>query len=111
MSKETTVYSLSEDEYINYMNKIYLDKQAINELLFDEPSLSGNDDIQALLCEQFASCHNLEMMLDEVEALTDVTEQVFYLNEVQAIKLVFLMSSLAQVKEELLKNSVSLSFH
>jgi|7_EtaG_2_1085326.scaffolds.fasta_scaffold14785_1 hypothetical protein len=108
---DATVYSLSEKEYINYTNKIYLDKQAINELLFDEPSLSGDDKIQALLCEQYASCHNMSELLEETKDTFNSTDQLFYLNETQALRFIFLLSSLAQVKEELLKISVSLSFH
>ena len=111
MNDKAIIYSLSEKEYINYLNKIYLDKLAINELLFNDPYMSGNADIQALLCEQFAACHFLETLLREAEDSFDDKDQMFYLVEEQATKFVVLLSSLVHVKEELLKSSVSLSFH
>jgi len=111
VSDKAVIYSLSEEEYINYLNKIYLDKLAVNELLFNDSLLSGNADIQALLCEQFAACHFLETLLREAEDSFDDKAQTFYLAEEQATRFVVLLSSLAHVKEELLKSSVSLSFH
>jgi hypothetical protein len=111
MNDEMAMYSLSEKEYINYLNKIYLDKLAVNELLFNDPLLSGNVHIQALLCEQFAACHFLETLLREAEDSFDDKDQIFYLAEEQATRFVVLLSSLVHVKEELLKSSVSLSFH
>jgi len=107
----TTIYSISEDEYIDYMNKIYLDKQAINGLLFDDIFLSKDANIQALLCEQFAACHQLETLFEETEDSYDTIKQEFYLTEEQKAIFVVLLFSLAHVKEELLEYSVSLSFH
>ena len=104
MKEKILIYAFSEDKYIEYMNKLYLEKLAINNLLFHEPPLSGDTHIKALLCEQYVSCYHLEKMLEELEDSFDITNQEFYLSDTQAIKFTFLLSSLVQVKEELLKN-------
>ena len=111
MKEKTFIYAFSEDKYIEYMNKLYLEKIAINNLLFHEPYISGDTHAKALLCEQYVSCHHLEKILEELEDSFDTTRQEFYLTDTQAVKFTVLLSSLVQVKEELLKNAVSLSFH
>ena len=111
MKEKTRIYSFSEDKYIEYMNKIYLEKQVVNNLLFHEPYASGNLYTRALLCEQYASCHYLGMLLEDFEDSFDAAVQEFYLSEEQATVFTVLLSSLVQAKEELLKSSVSLSYH
>lgn len=111
MSTEKIIYSFSEDEYINYMNKLHLDKQAVNLLLFDEPYLSGDVGIRALLCEQYTACYHFEKLLEELEDTFVIKDGVFYLDDKQATRFTFLLYTLVLTKEELLKNTVSLSYH
>ena len=111
MTEKTRIYAFSEDKYIEYMNKVYLEKQIINNLLFSEPHISGDLHTRALLCEQYASCHYLEVLLEEFEDSFDNTKQEFYLSEGQATVFTVLLSSLVNAKEELLKKAISLSYH
>ena len=111
MSEKLRVYAFSEDKYIEYMNKIYLEKQVVNNLLFSEPYISDNMSARALLCEQYASCHHLEVLLEEFEDSFDAEAQEFYISEDQATIFTVLLSSLVNTKEELLKKAVSLSYH
>ena len=111
MSAKEIIYSFSEDEYINYINKLYLDQQIVDNLLFKEPRLSGNRAIKTLLCEHYATCHYFDLLLEELEDSFIVKDGIFYLDDNQAIRFLFLLSALAQTKEELLKNTVSLSLH
>ena len=111
MSNKKLVYSFSEDEYINYMNKLYQDKQAVNIFLFDEPYLSGNMTVRALLCEHYTACYYFENLLEELEDTFVTKDGVFYLDEKQATRFSLLLYTLTQTKEELLKNTVSLSYH
>jgi len=111
MSNETFIYSFPEDKYIEYMNKVHLEKQVINNLLFHEPYISDNMHVRALLCEQYASCYYLEEILEDLEDSFSTKSQEFYLTDKQALKFTVLLSSLVRIKEELLKNTVSLSYH
>ena len=111
MTEKTRIYAFSEDKYIEYMNKVHLEKQAVNNLLFNEPYISGNLNSRALLCEQYASCHYLELLLEDFEDCFDNTKQEFYLSEEQATIFTVLLSSLVGSKEELLKSAISLSYH
>jgi len=111
MSNEEVAYTISENEYIDYMNKLYLDQQVVNNLLFDEPYLSGNMTIKALLCEHYTTCYYFDQALEELEDTFIAEDGMFYLDDKQAIRITFLLFTLAQTKEELLKNTVSLSFH
>ena len=111
MKEKANIYSLSENKYIEYMNKIYSEKQIVDDLLFNEPYISNNLYTKALLCEQFASCHYLEILLEEFEDTFDSETQEFYLSEEQTTVFTVLLTSLIHAKEELLKNAVSLSYH
>jgi hypothetical protein len=111
VSDKKVIYSFSEDEYINYMNKLYLDKQAADILLFGEPCLPGDDSVKALLCEQYTACFYFEKLLEELEDTFVAKDGMFYLDNKQATRFTLLLFTLAQVKEELLKNTVSLSYH
>ena len=111
MSSGKVAYSISEDEYIKYMNKLYLDQQAVNNLLFDEPWLSDNITIKALLCEHYSTCYYFDQLLEGLEDAFAAKDGMFYLDDKQALRITFLLLTLAQTKEELLKNTVSLSFH
>jgi hypothetical protein len=111
MSDKEVMYSFTEDEYINYMNKLYLDKQAVDMLLFGEPRSTGDNSILALLCEQYAACYYFERLLEELEDTFVAEDATFYLNEKQATRFMLLLSTLAAAKEELLNNAVSLSYH
>jgi hypothetical protein len=111
MSNKKLMYSFSEDEYINYMNKLYQDKQAVNIFLFDEPHLSDKMTVRALLCEHYVACYYFENLLEELEDTFVIQDGMFYLDEKQATRFSLLLYTLVQTKEELLKNTVSLSYH
>ena len=109
--KKEVIFSFSEDEYINYMNKLYSDQQVVNDLLFKEPRFSGNMSVKSLLCEHYAACYYFELLLEEIEDNFVVKDGLFYLNEKQATRFALLLGTLVQTKEELLNNTVSLSLH
>ena len=111
MSDKKVIYSISEDEYINYMNKLYQDKQAVNKLLFEEPYLSGNMTVRALLCEHYTACYYFENLLEEIEDVFVTKDGAFYLDNKLATRFTILLYTLTQTKEELLNNTVSLSYH
>ena len=111
MSGKKVIYSFSEYEYINYMNKLHLDKQAADILLFDGPDFTGDTCVRALLCEQYTACYYFERLLEELEDSFVTKDGIFYLNEEQTTRFTLLLFTLAQVKEELLNNAVSLSYH
>ena len=111
MSEKKVIYSFSEDEYINYMNKLYLDRQAVELLLFSEPYLADNMRVRALLCEQYTACYYFERLLEELEDSFVAEDGIFYLDKKQATRFTLLLFTLGQAKEELLNNTVSLSYH
>jgi len=101
---------MEESKYYEYLLKIDQDRHMFNELFFN---VIDKENIvkTSLLSEYHSLLFHIEDLLLQIEDLHSPKEKQFYVNKEAALKLSVLLSALMTVKEELLKQNVSLSIH
>ena len=101
---------MEESKYYEYLLKIDQDRHMFNELFFN---VVGKENIvkTSLLSEYHSLLFHIEDLLLQIEDLYSPEEEQFYINEETALQLSVLLSALMTVKDELLKQNISLSIH
>jgi hypothetical protein len=105
---------LPEEKIINYLAKIYHERDVSLNLIESQFSSSPMSDVTfAAVCEYFGVLQHMESLFDDIIEFNDYDERAggYYINEEQELGLLVFLQAAVLVKEQLLSNNISLEIH